>query len=77
MEIPETTLRALYPHLTDEQLKEVDENLEQYLELLLRIYQRITMDAEAYANFKALTAIDKDATITPKEPHKVAAPTSS
>jgi hypothetical protein len=35
------TVRDLYPHLNDEKLKEADENLDRYLELTLRIYDRI------------------------------------
>lgn len=49
------TIRDLYPHLNDEELKEAEENLERYLELILRIYERIINDPEAYSTFKALT----------------------
>ena len=52
----EMTIRDLYPHLNEEQLKEAEENLERYLELVLRIYERIHNDPEAYSAFKALTA---------------------
>ena len=51
-----TTIRDLYPHLNEEQLKEVEERLERYLEVVLRIYERIEKDPKAYAAFKALTA---------------------
>lgn len=37
-------LKDLYPHLTEEQLKETEETIEQYLELVLRIYERIKND---------------------------------
>jgi hypothetical protein len=47
----------LYPHLNDEGLKEAEENVERYLELVLKIYERIINDPEAYSAFKALTAI--------------------
>jgi hypothetical protein len=50
------TLRDLYPHLDDEQLKEVEENLEQYLAFTLRLYLRICADPKTYEQFKALTA---------------------
>jgi hypothetical protein len=50
------TIRDLYPDLDDEQLKEAEENLERYLELTLRIYNRIRQDPDAYARFKTLTA---------------------
>lgn len=40
---PETTptLRDLYPDLTDEELREAEENLQGYLEVVLRIYERL------------------------------------
>jgi hypothetical protein len=50
------TIRDLYPHLSDEDLKDADENLSRYIELTVRIYERIRNDPEAYARFKALTA---------------------
>lgn len=50
------TIRDLYPHLSDGELKEADENLGRYIELTLRIYERIRNDPKAYARFKALTA---------------------
>ena len=57
------TIRDLYPGLSDEQLKEAEENLERYLELALRMYDRIRSDPEAYSRFRALTASDRNATI--------------
>jgi hypothetical protein len=54
------SVRDLYPHLNDEQLKEAEENLERYLELTLRIYDRIRRDPDAYARFKTLTARGED-----------------
>lgn len=53
------TIRDLYPHLSEEQLKEAEEHFERYLELVLRIYERIRLDPEAYENFQALTAPKK------------------
>ena len=52
---PVPTIRDLYPHLSEEQLKEAEENLERYLELLLRVFERFQADPKAYADFKALT----------------------
>jgi hypothetical protein len=52
----ELSVGDLYPHLNDEQLREPDENLERYLQLALRIYDRIRQDPDAYARFKTLTA---------------------
>jgi hypothetical protein len=53
------TLKELYPTLTDNQLKEAEENLDGYLEIVWRIYQRVSSDPEAYEKFKALTASRK------------------
>ena len=52
---PAPTIRDLYPDFTDEQLAEAEDNLEQYLLLMLRIYERIQGDPESYARFRALT----------------------
>ena len=34
------TIRDLYPHFTDEQLAEAEDNLERYLALVLSIFER-------------------------------------
>lgn len=52
---PIITIQDLYPNMDDAQQKEAEENLDQYLEVVLRIYERIKSDPKAYANFKALT----------------------
>ena len=57
---PPVTIRDLYPHLNDEQLKEAEENLERYLEVTLRVYDRIRQDPDAYARFKTLTGSTED-----------------
>ena len=45
------TLRDLYPTLTEEQLAEVEDSLERYLALVLRICERIiSEDAQLTAN---------------------------
>jgi hypothetical protein len=51
----EITIRDLYPDLDAEQLKEAEENLGRYLELAVRMYERIRQDPETYARFKTLT----------------------
>jgi len=56
----EITIRDLYPHLNDEQLKEAEENLGRYLEVTLRVYDRIRQDPDAYARFKTLTGSTAD-----------------
>jgi hypothetical protein len=35
------TIRDLYPDLTDEELAEAEDTIERYLELVLRIFERI------------------------------------
>jgi hypothetical protein len=52
----EIAIRELYPPFNDEQLKEAEENLVRYLEVVLRIYNRIRSDPEAYARLQSLTA---------------------
>jgi hypothetical protein len=47
---------ALREVLTEEELKEVYENLARYLESVLRIYERISEDPEAYSKMKKLIA---------------------
>lgn len=48
-------LRALYPELTEEQLHEADENVKNYLDLILRIYERVQSDPDSYTRFRNLT----------------------
>lgn len=48
------TIRELYPSLAADDLREAEENLEQYLCLALRIYERIIADQDAYAQLRAL-----------------------
>ncbi len=35
------TLRDLYPDITDEELEEAEEDLQGYLDVVLRIYERL------------------------------------
>lgn len=49
------TIRDLYPNLSVEELALAEDNLEQYLLLMLRIYERVKADPESYARFRALT----------------------
>ena len=50
------TLRRLYPHLNERDIKTAEENLDRYLELTLRVYERLRQDPSAYANFQVLTS---------------------
>lgn len=50
------TLRDIHPEWTDEQCERAEETLDQYLEVVVRIANRIFNDPKAYAEFLALTA---------------------
>lgn len=50
------TIKELYPKLTEDELREAEENFDGYLEVVWRITQRVHNDPVAYARFKALTA---------------------
>lgn len=41
------TLRELYPHLSDEQLVEVEDSLERYLALVLQIAERVEVQTQS------------------------------
>jgi hypothetical protein len=56
---PRPSIRDLYPDLDAERLKDAEENLGRYLELAVRMYDRIRQDPEAYARFKTLTDSEK------------------
>jgi len=46
------TIRDLYPNLTDEQLIEVEETLDRYLELVLRIFEHLESEGKIDAALK-------------------------
>ena len=48
------TIKDLYPHMNDEELRIAEYNLRQYLALTLRIHERICADPVEYAKFKKL-----------------------
>lgn len=52
----EKLLRELYPGLSEDELREVANRLDEYLELTLRIYERITGDPTAHALLRELLA---------------------
>jgi len=62
---PDITIRDLYPHFTEEQLKDAEENLRRYLELALRIYERIRSNPDEYARFRSLTDLNRRLTMHP------------
>ncbi len=49
------SISELYPCLDQEQLKEAEENLERYIELILRIHARLREDPDSYGKFRDLT----------------------
>jgi hypothetical protein len=49
------TIRDLYPELSEEDLKEAEENLARYIAATLRLYEAIVADPDRYARFQALT----------------------
>ena len=51
-----TSLRKHYPGLTEEQYARLDAWYTDYAALILRMYERITNDPAAYADFLALTS---------------------
>lgn len=44
---PAPTIRDLYPHLTEEELGRAEDNLERYLVVVLRIFERLESEAES------------------------------
>ena len=53
---PSPSFTDLFPGIEKDKLQEAEENLDRYLELVLRIYNRIRSDPEAYRAFRALTS---------------------
>jgi hypothetical protein len=62
------SLSDLYPQLTEEQLQEAEENLEEYLKDTLSVFERIRNDPREYARFKALTAAYRDVMMKKEKP---------
>jgi len=46
---PTPTIRDLYPHLTDAELERAEDNLERYLIVVLRIFERLESEKESAA----------------------------
>ena len=42
---PAPTIRDLYPHFTDEQLAEAEDAHDRYLAIVLRIFERLELEA--------------------------------
>jgi hypothetical protein len=62
------TLRQRYPHFSDSQLEETNENLRQYVALALRVFERLELDAEAWARFEALTVSWRNSRMNHEKP---------
>lgn len=56
----EVSIGNLYPELNEQQLKEAEENLEGYLAVVIRIYQRISTDPIALAELRKDLAVLTD-----------------
>jgi hypothetical protein len=61
--------RKLYPTLNEEQLREAQENLDRFLEVVLRVCQRIQSDPDARKQFEALTSSDDPSSIRNERSH--------
>jgi len=57
------TIRDLYPHLSEEEAKLADEQLDEHLAWVLRIYERVAQDPEALARLRALTQTRSSSTL--------------
>ena len=60
------SLKKLFPDLSEEQYARLDAWYNRYAALVLRMYERITADPEAYARFLALTNRPARSTMTGK-----------
>ena len=52
-------LRKLFPEFTEAELQEADQSLEAYVQVALRIYERIASDPVAYAELKDALSKEK------------------
>ena len=53
MNQPTITIKQLYPELSLSELKVAEQNLEQYLVVVIRIHRRISSDSKALAALRA------------------------
>jgi hypothetical protein len=66
MSEPLITIKDLYPWLSPEEQREVEEKFERYLDFVERTYEKIQADPKRYAEFLSLTGLDTNHTIPPK-----------
>ena len=50
------TLRELYPHLSDDQLAEVEDRIDRHIQIVMDMYDRISADPVEYAKLKEALA---------------------
>jgi hypothetical protein len=55
--------RAVYPHLNDTELAEVEQRLRDYVAVMVSIYEYLKSNPGAYDRFKALTTSRRRSTI--------------
>ena len=60
------SLKKFFPNLSEEEYVNLDAWYARYAALIIRMYERITADPEAYARFLALTSWPPRPTITGK-----------
>ncbi len=63
--IQPVTLKKLYPGLDDSQLEEIEQTLEQYIEVVLRIYNRLQLEKKV-TEPPSLTPFEKEPTMVPR-----------
>ena len=56
------TIRTLYPNLTEAELRQAEDNLDQYIEIVLTIYERVVSQPETYAQLRTL--LEKHGTVS-------------
>ena len=59
------TLEALYPFADDAQKREAEGSLDEYLTLVLRMYERITSDPQEYTRLRTLIKCTGTLSCTP------------
>ena len=57
------TFQNLYPNLDPQDREAAQERFDRYLEIVLRIYERVRSDPDTYRRFLALTGRDPNATM--------------
>jgi hypothetical protein len=66
MSEPLITIKDLYPWLSPEEQREIEEKFERYLDFVERAYEEIQADPQRYAEFLSLTGLDTNNTIPTK-----------